>query len=639
MRVLAPVIFLLIFVAGFSAAHALVETPELVPQVESGILPPIEKRLPKEPLVVTFMGDDISRGTHGGELRTLIARPRDMRRIVTFGYARLVGYTPTLEIVPDILRDISVSEDKRTYTLHLRKNHKWSDGHPFTSEDFRYWWEDVANNPELSPAGPPIDLLVGEYPPDVKIVDEVTVRFRWPSPNPRFLPLLAQAVPPFIYRPAHYMKQFHIAYTTYNALEPLIKREKVKGWAALHNRYDNMHKADNPDLPTLGPWMPSLRNATVRQVSQRNPYYHRVDIEGRQLPYIDRVTMTVSEPRLIPAKAAAGETDLQAAGLAFSSTPVLKRGEARGGYTTRLWQIAKGSHLALFPNLTTEDPVWRDLFRDVRFRRALSLGIDRRLINQTLFFGLALEGNNTVLPQSPLYREDIFHKHAEYSPDQARQLLDELGLVKKRGDGIRLLPDGRPAQIVVETVGETPEAADILQLIAETWREIGIKLVLKVSTRDTMRMRAFRGAGMITAWGGWNTGIPTEDMSPNPLAPTDQAMLTWPKWGEFFQTKGKSGEPIDMAEAIALLELYREWESAEDSAKRREVWLRMLEIHAEQQFTIGTIAGVGQPIVVSNRLRNVPQNGIFSWDPGAQFGMYRPDQFWFEDNAPEPEAE
>ena len=77
-------------------------------------------------------------------LETLIGKEKDVRRLVVYGYARLVGYNEKLELEPDILKDVTV-EDGRIFTFHIRKGHRWSDGHPFTSEDFRYFWEDVQN--------------------------------------------------------------------------------------------------------------------------------------------------------------------------------------------------------------------------------------------------------------------------------------------------------------------------------------------------------------------------------------------------------------------------------------------------------------------------------------------------------------
>ena len=142
---------------------------------------------PDEPRVL----DDIpTLGKPGGELRSLIARSRDTRLFYVFGHARLVGYDLKLDLVPDILASFDVQEG-RVFTLRIRKGHRWSDGEPFTAEDFRFYWEDVANEPALQPSGPDVQLLVQGEPPKVEILDERTVRYSWSRPNPMFLPALA----------------------------------------------------------------------------------------------------------------------------------------------------------------------------------------------------------------------------------------------------------------------------------------------------------------------------------------------------------------------------------------------------------------------------------------------------------------
>src|SRR5262249_38727356 len=153
----------------------------------------------------------------------------------------------------------------------------------------------------------------------------------------------------------------------------------------------------------------------------------------------------------------------------------LKEGENKTNYDTRLWKTAKGAQVALLPNLNVTDPVWRELVRDVRFRRALSLAIDRKLINQVIYFGLAVEGNNTVRPPSPLLKPEYRTKWANYDKKRANRLLDELGLKSRDSEGFRLLKDGRRAEIIVETAGEDTEQTDVLELIRETWAEVGIK--------------------------------------------------------------------------------------------------------------------------------------------------------------------
>jgi peptide/nickel transport system substrate-binding protein len=169
-------------VAATAARAQFQESPALGEQVAAGTLPPVDQRLPSVPYVDPMNQPWQEVGRYGGRLRLLMAKVRDLRQMVVYGYARLVGYTPDLDLQADILERVDNQDDK-VFTLHLRPGHKWSDGQPFTSEDFRYWWEDVANNEELSPVGPPIALTIEGEPPRVEILDETTVRYSWSSPK------------------------------------------------------------------------------------------------------------------------------------------------------------------------------------------------------------------------------------------------------------------------------------------------------------------------------------------------------------------------------------------------------------------------------------------------------------------------
>jgi peptide/nickel transport system substrate-binding protein len=609
------------------SAQAYVEPPALKDDVVAGKLPPVDKRLPAKPLVVQLGAGGTVLGQHGGTLNTLAGRSRDTRLFTVYGYARLVGYDPQLNIVPDLLESFEVKEG-RIFTFTLRKGHRWSDGQPFTADDFRYYWEDVANNKELSPAGPPRDLVVDGEPARFEVLSETVVRYTWSKPNPHFLPRMAGASPLFIFRPAHYLKQFHKKYSA------KVQKAEAEGtakrkWSATHNRMDNMYESDNPELPTLQPWVNTTRPPADRFVAVRNAYFHRVDEKGRQLPYIDRFVLVIADPKLIPAKAGSGDADLQARDLNFNNYTFLKQGEKVNGYRTLLWRAARGAHFALFPNLNANDPVWRELMRDVRFRRALSLGVDRALVNQVLFFGLAVESNNTVLEGSPLYKPEYRTRWARYDRQEANRLLDELGL-KRGGDGVRRLKDGRPLEIIVETAGESSEQTDVLELVRETWREVGIKLFSKPSQREAFRNRVFAGETLMSVWSGLENGLPVADTSPDELAPTSQLQLQWPKFGQYYETGGKAGEAPDIAEVKQLAQLYRDWAASGSAEERAKIWARMLELHAEQQFVIGVVAGVPQPVVARGTLMNVPAKGFYNWDPGAFFGIYRPETFWFK---------
>lgn len=615
---------------GLAAGHAnALETPFLKEQVEAGELPPVEVRLPEEPLVVQFEGDEAP-GVHGGDLTMLIPRSRYLRHMVVYSYARLVGYDENYNFVPDLAKDFSV-EEGRIFTFVLRRGHKWSDGHPFTSDDFRYWWEDFVNNPDLNPGGIPAFLQVDGEPPLVEFLDEVTIRFTWPKPNPHFLPRIASASPLFIYRPAHYLKQFHAKYADPDELQVKVEAARRPSWASLHNRRDRMYRFDNVKQPTLQPWKNTTKKkSSGRFEGVRNPYFHKVDENGRQLPYIDRFILTVASPALIPAQAGSGQTDLQALGIKLVDWTFLKEAEDRGNYDVRSWETAMGSTMALFPNLNYQDPEYRKLFQDVRFRRALSLAIDRELINEVVYFGDARNSNNTVLPRSKFHTQDRETRWTQYDKKEARRLLDAVGLTDRGPGGIRKLPDGRLLEIIVETSGEDPEQTDILELIEETWREVGIKLFIKPSQRDTFRNRVSAGLVQVAVWTGIQAALATPDMSPEELAPTSQLGLQWPKWGLYYESGGKLGEPPDMDKPKQLVALADKWNSATQTDVRRDIWNEMLEINTEEVYSIGIVASVPQPVVVRRGLRNVPVEGVYHWDPGAYFGLYRPDTFWYE---------
>jgi peptide/nickel transport system substrate-binding protein len=185
--------------------------------------------------------------------------------------------------------------------------------------------------------------------------------------------------------------------------------------------------------------------------------------------------------------------------------------------------------------------------------------------------------------------------------------------------------------LIVETAGEDPSQVDILQLIRDTWQKVGIKLHIKPEQREVLRNRVFAGTAVLSVWSGIENALPKADTSPHELAPTSQYQLCWPKWGLYYETDGVAGVPVDIDAAKELVRLNEAWDVEDDTAERTKIWERMLTIRAEQVFTIGTVQGVPQPVVISNRLRNVPKEGIYNWDPGAHFGVYRPDTFWLVD--------
>jgi len=629
MKRLVVLVKALIIMFTFAGIVAAGEIPMFEQRVKSGKLPPMPERLPIKPLVIDFEENGKTIGKYGGDLRLLMGRAKDIGQITAYTYARIVGYDRNYEIQPDIVESFIISEG-RDFTFKLRKGHRWSDGHPLTSEDFRYFWEDMVKNDVLGKKGVPSALLVDGEEPEFRVIDELTFRYTWQKPNPAFLPALAAPSPLYIYRPAHYMKQFHARYADEDKLNELVEENGTRDWSALHTRKQRQRRPENPELPTLQAWQNTTEPPSTRYIFERNPYYHRVDPQGNQLPYIDRVVMSVVSKDVIAAKAGTGEADLQARYLQFSDVPYLKRGEKKNNYTTRLWSLGKGAQVALFPNLNANDEVWRKVIRDVRFRRALSLAINRKEINEAIYFGLAYPSANTVMPQSKLYKPEYSAMWADYDPEQANQLLDEIGLHKRDPDGTRLLPDGRRAEITIETAGETAEVTDVLELITDHYRDIGLKIFIRSSQRDIFRRRAYAGETLISVFNGLDNALATPSMSPKELAPTDQGQLQWPKWGQYTVTDTKSGEPINMDAAKVQIQLFNKWMVAEDEEAKLRVWHNMLHGFGAQVFSIGTVNNSRQPVVVSNDLRNVPEEGVYAWEPTSYFGIYKPDTFWFD---------
>nr|WP_316655423.1 ABC transporter substrate-binding protein [uncultured Gellertiella sp.] len=619
-----------LMVPGLARATGLTQSPMLDAAVAAGDLPEMAMRLPEHPRVVNVAAMGRKPGRHGGTIRTLIGSQKDIRLMTIQGYARLVGYDQHLNLQADIL-DRFENDDDRVFTFHIRKGHRWSNGALLTAEDFRYCWEDVILNEDLRKGSLPTELLGDGKPPRFEVIDEFTVRYSWDAPNPDFLPKLAAPQPLVIVMPSGYMRTFHKKYQDPFRLAALVKEYQVKKWTSLHIKMSSSYRPENPELPTLDPWRNTVTPPAEQFVFTRNPYFHRVDENGLQLPYVDQVILSLSTPDIIAAKAGSGESDLQANNLDFADYTFLKDSEKLFPVKVSLWKRTQGSRVALLPNLNCGDEVWRGLFRDVRMRRALSLAIDRREINLAAFYGLARESADTMLEESPLYSLKFAKAWSNHDPAEANRLLDELGLTKRNDDGIRLLPDGRKAEIIVETAGESTLETDVLELVTDHWREVGLSLFIRTSQRDVFRSRAMGGEIMMSMWLGLDNGVATADMNPGELAPTADDQLQWPVWGMYYLSVGKKGKPPEVPEARRLVELVHEWHRSPTMADRKRIWTEMLDLYTDQVFSIGIVNGGLQPVLHATRLQNVPEQGLFGFEPTSYLGIYQPDTFWMSE--------
>ena len=153
-------------------------------------------------------------------------------------------------------------------------------------------------------------------------------------------------------------------------------------------------------------------------------------------------------------------------------------------------------------------------------------------------------------------------------------------------------------------------------------------MVSKPQTRENFRLRAFSGDAIMTAFAGYVTAVPTVDTNPREFAPTMQGGLQWSRWGMYVESKGKQGETCDMPSACKMMDYLQEWETSTDASVRRKAWGEILAANADEVFSIGTVNGIRQPVVVGPKVHNVPKEGYHAWDPGGYIGLYQPDTFW-----------
>ncbi|HET6520496.1 MAG TPA: ABC transporter substrate-binding protein, partial [Geminicoccaceae bacterium] len=298
------------------------EAPMLAERVQAGELPPVEERLPEEPLVIQPVHEI---GRYGGTWRRGFLGPGDGEngnRINASDKLLFWDYTGT-EIVPSLAKDWRLSDDGRTVTVSLRRGLKWSDGQPMTADDFVFWFEDLYSNRDIVPT-PIADMQVNGKPGRVVKVDDFTVAFEFDDPYPLFVEMLAgdtligggQSVRQSedrtfgAYAPAHYLRQFLPEYSSDEEVNARARAEGFDNWVQmLHFKKDWRL---NAELPTLGPWVMKQPITNPTWVMERNPYYWAVDTEGNQLPYIDGIVMTLAEDlEVLNLRAIAGEYDMQ----------------------------------------------------------------------------------------------------------------------------------------------------------------------------------------------------------------------------------------------------------------------------------------------------------------------------------------
>jgi len=598
------------------------EAPMLADMVKAGKLPPVEKRLPDEPLVVKPLQ---SVGRYGGTWRRGFTGPGDGEngnRIVSTDKILFWDYTGT-KVMPCVAKEWKQSDDGKSVTISLRKGMKWSDGTPFTANDFVFWYEEVYLNKDLIPTGHP-DFMANGKSGTIRKIDDTTVAFEFQDPNFLFVDILAgstamgggQATQAQVgrgmcaYMPAHYIKQFLPKFSSTEEVEKKAKAAGFDGWVSYIRSKWNW--ALNPELPVLTPWKTVTPINTPTWVLERNPYYMGVDSAGNQLPYIDRISMTLAENlEVLNLRAVAGQYDLQERHTALAKLPVFLENRAKVGYDVRLDPALNGSDATLQTNQAYEaDPEIARWLHTSDFRRALSMGIDRDQLNETFWVGVGTPGSVAPaesLPYSP--GPDWRKKWSTLDVKQANALLDKVGLAKKDGEGYRLRTDGKGRlRLELQTsAGAFVPHTQIAEMIKEQWKKIGVQADVKEMERSFFFTRVASNEHQIALWA--NDGSEVLFLFPRHALPLDpvQALLGTPiaRW---YASNGTQGKGPKDPRLISALELYRSanGKKTQDRYKiAQEIW----KILVDEQYSIGTVglspATMGVRIV-SNKLGNIP---------------------------------
>ncbi len=498
----------------------------------------------------------------------------------------------------NLVESFEFSEDNTEFTFTLRRGLRWSDGVPVTTADVAFAINDVMKNTEINPIFPGAFRSGGRADGelvDLEVVDDYTFILRFAEPSGQVAAQFAGWWGGYdaLLRPKHYLQQFHIDYTSLEDMREALDAEELddEWWQLFDVKNITGHHLTRRaavDMPVLRPWMRvESASGTIRM--ERNPYYHKVDIEGNQLPYIDSIySHEVGDTTMVEMRALTGESDWLRGATSLSSMELYRGEEERGGYTTLVLE-QHVTPVAMTLNLTYEDESWRQVVRDPRFRQALNMSIDREELIETVYFGIA---------EYPVLTDPT------WDPERAEELLDEMGMAERGSDGFRLTPDGESFEITIEYSDLASDFTPVAELLKEYYESVGIRTDIRLISEE---LRALRNTGnelkATLIWLHpplWRRGF-NFDWGP---------WLWGPLWNDWYNSGGEQGEepPTEVQEFLGLLEAVNE--TAPGTPADQANLDAVFEWIGEFIPFFLPIDRAGYPLLVSDQLRNVPHTGL-----------------------------
>lgn len=623
------------------------EPPMLEELVKSGKLPPIDERIPENPAVVA-QRDAI--GVYGGEIRMIMFDPVWWTSCYDIIVERMLTYSDLdgKTIIPNIFESWEVTPDGKTWSIRLRKGMKWSNGDPVTTEDTRFWWEDYQLNTEVMSA-PWWQFRFGGEPMKLEIIDDFNFKVTFAAPFGNFAAHLTRWAQndAFLF-PSKYLKQYHAKYTDQAKLEEMAKAEKLETWVQLFNAYNiNITWGGPPHtvgFPVLSAWYVVDNPTEGLYLWERNPYYYKVDAEGNQLPYIDKLRFDyAANTEVTKLKIVQSELDIVGQhDVTMMEYPFYKENEPKANYVVGDYISSMGDRVTLFPNhvpFTEEGVLDEGLYQivnDHRWVKALSMAIDREEINEVIFYGTARMGAMSPMPASKYYKEEYGQAWAQFDPDAANAMLDEMGL--KRGpDGMRTRLDGSKLTYNIEHSGVRvgPAVAKITEMVAGYWREyLGIDATTKEIQDSLLVERKVNAQVQCAVWHADRCTDMLLHIEPDwfiPVGHQDQGGPA-PKWADWYVAPDRTAEgliePPD--EIKRLLDIFDQMTAVVDEEERVRLGQQIFDYLAENPLEIGLVLECPAPLLFNKNMRNLPKpKSYIGWD---SYGLstYQPSAFFYE---------
>lgn len=612
-------------------AQAAKEAPALAKLAAEGKLPPLAERISANPMVIKVE----KVGRYGGSLRRGLRGSSDHNGILRMvGNQGLVRWNLAFtEVLPNVADKWEVNGDSTEFTFYLRKGMKWSDGKPFTADDIVFSIEDCAKNTELYKSAPS-PIVINGKPGTATKIDETTVKFSFPSSYALFLEQMATPLGqhPTLFA-KHYCSRFHPKYNP--GVADLVKAANLSDWGTLFRArcgdIEIPSRWGNPEKPTIDPWVvkEAYTGGATRVVMERNPYFWQVDSAGNQLPYIDRLTFNISQDvESLMLDAISGRIDLQERHLdTLQNKPTLSQNMQKGGY--RLIELINSSsqQVQIYLNMTHKDAKMREMFANKEFRRALSLGMNRKEIIDLVYLGQSEPHQTGPRPGHPWYHAGLSKQFTDFDTAQANAILDKLGYAKKDSAGFRLRPDGQKVFFAIDVIPTLyPDHVDALELVKRHWAEIGVDVKVNTIERALYYTRGDNNDHDAAVWPGPGGLDPMLDPRDYLAQHTQGSRYALP-WAQWYVSGGKDGQEPPESQKQRM-KLYDQARATADLQKRGELMKQVFDLTAEAFETIGICLAVNAFGICKNNLQNVPPRypNAWSWpNPGPAL----PQQFFF----------